>query len=220
MTLEYDFDIHPSLSLEGEMPQGHDGAQAGAATLSEGNGAHVALFRNPETVEALCSMPKSFRTWFAQAGFGLDRYEDGAAPGRYHAQEEEARLAIIDRLADTTPDFSETDKEAIKDGAFDLDAFIEAFSRATPLSDEAEPEPLDAFEADLSDDPGTFQNEIEPVMQGSSWPSPDDRDFGVPVLPPELGLSPDFAMPKASIDPRLMVIGGLAAITVLFILLV
>ncbi|SIT89292.1 hypothetical protein SAMN05421665_2919 [Yoonia rosea] len=126
MALRYDFDM-VEMSPTG-LPDGFgDLATTGVA------GEKVAMFRDPATVAALKEADAAVRAYFADSGFGLEEYNSGAPPGRYPMRDEEARVALIDRL---TANLEAYDLANANWGGFDFDAFMNALSTAEPVEDE------------------------------------------------------------------------------------
>ncbi|MEO0905360.1 MAG: hypothetical protein AAFX89_11435, partial [Pseudomonadota bacterium] len=91
MGLRYDFDM-VAMTPEGLPDEFGDLALTGIAAEK------VAMFRDPDTVAALKSADAAVQTYFTESGFALDQFDSGA-PGGYFAQrDEDARIAVIDRL--------------------------------------------------------------------------------------------------------------------------
>ncbi|WP_400085260.1 hypothetical protein [Yoonia sp. R78084] len=114
MALRYDFDMM-------EVPP------TGVA------GEKAAMFRDPATVAALKEADASVQAYFSDSGFVLQEYNSGAPPGRYPMRDEEARIALIDRL---TANLDAYDLANVNWGGFDFDAFMNALSTAEPVEDE------------------------------------------------------------------------------------
>lgn len=100
MTLNYDFDIFDlAPKTAPNDPELLDFLSKAGWSKDDSEGA-VALFRHQDTVDALCRAPDSLREYFLQSGFGLNTYDSGAPAGRYPLRDEDARLAIIERLTE------------------------------------------------------------------------------------------------------------------------
>lgn len=130
MSVTYDFDIMDfaapapgeDLALRDFLLRAGMGGPPGAE--------RVALFRDPRTAEALGRAPAGLRAWMLGAGFGLHSHDAGHPPDRYPAQDELARVALIERLAQTAPQFDLADGA----GDFRLADFLAAVERATPMA--------------------------------------------------------------------------------------
>ncbi|HEV8035357.1 hypothetical protein [Yoonia sp.] len=95
-------------------------------------GEKVAMFRDPATVAALKEADAAVQAYFSDSGFILQEYNSGAPPGRYPMRDEEARIALIDRL---TANLDAYDLANVNWGGFDFDAFMNALSTAEPVED-------------------------------------------------------------------------------------
>ena len=121
MALTYDFDMCPvGNSIPGStsaIPQ------------------HVALFRDPATPEALKGASVEVRNCFAESGFGFETHDSHAGPGRYPADDADARQAVVQRLIGNL--------EALPDGlnwnGFDINAFAMAALAAKPVLSSEKP---------------------------------------------------------------------------------
>jgi hypothetical protein len=126
MTLRYDFDM-VAMTLEG-LPD------AFANLEMTGIGAEkVAMFRDPETMNALSQADAAVQSFFTQSGFALQTFDSGAPPGRFLQRDEEARLRIIDNL---TRNLGTHNLEGADWGGFVFSDFMQALSQAEPLDDD------------------------------------------------------------------------------------
>lgn len=141
MAYAYDFDMFSIMPDEVQKEfQGflNDIGMAHTATQQ------VALFRDPELVEALRGAEEEIQQMFLDAGFGLNVYHSGAPEGRFPACDENARNVCVSRLADNMGKL-----ENLKDrnwGGFDILAFLKYFEAAQPM-DEVE---IAAHQQDLA----------------------------------------------------------------------
>ena len=126
MALQYDFDM-VAITPKGLPDKFGDLAVTGVAAEK------VAMFRNPETVAAIAQADQAVRTFLTESGFALQQFDSGAPPGRFPMQDEEARIALIERLSNNlhTHDLSDADW-----GQFDFGDFMDALSSAEPIADE------------------------------------------------------------------------------------
>lgn len=133
MPLRYDFDI---LDLSGRTGATDAGLRAflRRAGLAGDETAHrVALFRDMATAEALHHAPEALRDWMLAAGFGLTTHDTGLPPNHYPAEDEDLRIEIIARLAQTAADFPlPADPEG--EGHFRLADFLQHLERARPVT--------------------------------------------------------------------------------------
>lgn len=137
MSVTYDFDIMDfAASVPGEDPALRDFLLRAGMGGPPGAG-RVALFRDPRTAEALGRAPAGLRGWMLGAGFGLHSHDAGHPPDRYPAQDELARVALIERLAQTAAQFDLADGA----GDFRLADFLAALERAAPLAERVESRP-------------------------------------------------------------------------------
>lgn len=117
MTISYDFDICRAEPV---------GAAAGSSAT------FVALWRDPDTAEALKRSPKWLQDLFVQSRFGLEASGRNTPPGTYLAEEEAARDRIIEELAarvvDKMPDLQ--GKGGLPESPFDLKEFVESLETA------------------------------------------------------------------------------------------
>ena len=121
MALTYDFDMCPvGKSIPGST----------SAILQQ-----VALFRDPVTAEVLKGADVEVRNCFAESGFGFETHDSHAGPGRYSAEDADARQAVVHRLIDNL--------EALPDGldwnGFDINAFAMAALAAKPVASAQSP---------------------------------------------------------------------------------
>lgn len=139
MALNYDFDIFsvfPKAVFE-DPKVGGMLAETGFVHGQRGN--HVALFRDPRTVEALRRAPQTVQDYLRGAGFGMNTYHSGAPAGRYPADDEPARVALIEKLAEelSRHNLPKADDSQPDPEAFSLQAFFEAVMIAEPLPADA-----------------------------------------------------------------------------------
>lgn len=126
MALQYDFDM-VAISPEGLPDKFGDLALTGVAADK------VAMFRDPKTVAAIKQADVAVQTFLTESGFALQHFDSGAPPGRFPVQDEEARIALIERLSSNlhTHEVSEADW-----GQFDFSDFMDALSSAQPIENE------------------------------------------------------------------------------------
>lgn len=139
MALNYDFDmfsVFPKAVFD-DPKVGGMLAELGFQHQQRGN--HVALFRDPRTVEALLRAPQAVQDYLRGAGFGMNTYHSGAPAGRYPAEDEPARVALIEKLAEELPRHSLPRSDDSQPGPedFSLPAFFEAVVMAEPLPADA-----------------------------------------------------------------------------------
>jgi hypothetical protein len=121
MSQSYDFDLLP--------PQ----ADARAA-------GRRARFRDPRTAAAFAAAPQPVRDYLRGAGFDDGTYHSGAPAGRFPADDDDDRAALIEQLAATV---GRHDLPVAADGpaeageGFSLPAFLEAVMTAEPLPPDA-----------------------------------------------------------------------------------
>lgn len=144
MTLCYDFDIFEIApkNLHSDIELGDFLKNAGLAPASDGGA--VALFRDGKTADALCRAPEALRDYFLNSGFGLNTFASGAPTGRYPVQDEEARLAIIERLTENAA-HHRLPSDPVEEGEFSLHDFLDQLAKATPFDLEAMPLAVDAI---------------------------------------------------------------------------
>ncbi|WP_342069149.1 hypothetical protein [Yoonia algicola] len=126
MALRYDFDM-VAMAPTGLPDRFDDLAVTGVATEK------VAMFRDAETVAALKAADAVVQAYFTESGFALQEYNSGAPPGRYPMRDEDARIALIDRLSANLDSYDLAD---VNWAGFDFDAFMNALSTAEPVEDE------------------------------------------------------------------------------------
>lgn len=138
MALRYDFDM-VAVTPEGLPDQFGDLAVTGVGAEK------VAMFRDPDTVAALLRADPAVRTYFSDSGFALKPFDSGAPAGRFPQRDEDARIAVIDRL---TANLETHDLADVAWGDFDFDAFMDALSAAEPVEDELLAPPKPSAERD------------------------------------------------------------------------
>lgn len=139
MALNYDFDIFSVFPKEVFEDPKVGGMLAEMGFQHQQRGNHVALFRDPRTVEALRQAPQAVQDYLRGAGFGMNTYHSGAPAGRYPAEDEPARVALIEKLAEELPRHSlpKSDDSQPRPDEFSLPAFFEAVMLAEPLPADA-----------------------------------------------------------------------------------
>lgn len=125
MALRYDFDM-VAVTPTGLPEQFDNLAVTGMAAEK------VAMFRDPGTVAALKQADPAVQAYFTDSGFALQEYNSGAPAGRYPMRDEDARVALIDRLSANLDSY---DLAEVNWGGFDFDAFMNALSTAEPVED-------------------------------------------------------------------------------------
>ena len=142
MALRYDFDM-VTMTPEG-LPD-----QFGDLVLTGVGAEQVAMFRDPNTVAALKQADSAVRSYFTDSGFALKQFDSGAPPGRFPERDEEARIAVIDRL---TANLETHDLANAAWGEFDFDAFMDALATAQPVEDKllAPPKPPPGYNKELA----------------------------------------------------------------------
>ncbi len=126
MALRYDFDM-VAVAPTGLPDRFDDLAVTGVAAEK------VAMFRDPGTVAALKEADAAVQAYFTESGFALQEYNSGAPAGRYPMRDEDARIALIDRLSANLDSYDLAD---VNWAGFDFDAFMNALSTAEPVEDE------------------------------------------------------------------------------------
>ena len=126
MAMRYDFDM-VSVTPVGLPDRFGDLAITGIGAEK------TAMFRDPNTAEALRNADQAIRTFFLESGFGLQDYDSGAPPGRYPISDEDHRIRVIERL---TANLGTHDMSTANWGAFDFQAFLAGLDHAQPLDDE------------------------------------------------------------------------------------
>lgn len=139
MALNYDFDIFSVFPKAVFDDPKVGGMLAEVGFQHEQRGNHVALFRDLRTVEALRRAPQPVQDYLRGAGFGMNTYHSGAPAGRYPAEDEHARVALIEKLAEELPRHSlpKSDDSQPDPEEFSLPAFFEAVMLAEPLPADA-----------------------------------------------------------------------------------
>ncbi|EBA13799.1 hypothetical protein [Roseobacter sp. CCS2] len=142
MALRYDFDM-VALTPDGLPDQFGDLEATGVATEK------VAMFRDPDTVTALKAADTAVRTYFIDSGFALKQFDSGAPAGHFAMRDEDARIAVINRL---TANLETHDLANAAWGGFDFDAFMDAMATAEPVEDTllAPPKKRPVFDQDLA----------------------------------------------------------------------
>ena len=125
MALRYDFDM-VVMAPAGLPDKFGDLAITGVATEK------VAMFRDPATVAALQNADAAVQAYFADSGFALQVHNSGAPAGHYPMRDEEARVALIDRLS---ANLKSHDLTKAQWGEFDFDSFMTALATAEPVED-------------------------------------------------------------------------------------
>ncbi len=125
MALRYDFDM-VAMTPDGLPDQFGDLALTGVATEK------IAMFRDPSTIAALKEADAAIRTFFTDSGFALQQFDSGAPAGRYPMRDEDARIAVIDKLS---ANLHTHDLANAAWGDFDFDAFMDTLSEAEPVED-------------------------------------------------------------------------------------
>lgn len=125
MALRYDFDM-VTIKPNG-LPD-----QFGDLTVTGVGAEKVAMFRDPNTVAALAQADEAVRTFFTDSGFALQKFDSGAPAGRFPMRDEDARIAIIDRLS---ANLGTHNLNGAQWGGFDFQAFMAALSVAEPIED-------------------------------------------------------------------------------------
>lgn len=91
----------------------------------------VAMFCDPEIVVALRRADEKVRAFFTASGFVLQVHENGAPPGRFPADEEDDRVAIIEKLS---INLSTSNLENADWGGFDFSTFMDSLAKAQPIA--------------------------------------------------------------------------------------
>ncbi|MFN7223626.1 MAG: hypothetical protein ACK4MS_06390 [Paracoccaceae bacterium] len=166
MTLVYDFDILDMMP-EGDVsdPQ-FDGFLKEIGFKPNRDAASVALFRDPQTAEALRNASPALRDYFLASGFGLNTYRSGAPTGRYPAKDEAARMAIICRLTKNAERFALPPPEDMTNDRdqFCLDDFLAELAQSEPLDEGADRTLTHAFLHDQRGANGDIMLSRTPIM--------------------------------------------------------
>lgn len=142
MTLRYDFDIICVFDEGSEESRAREARHRHSDDAHELGSSKLAMFRDPETVEALKAAPKGVRHLMEASGFGLAAYDSGAPDGYYPAEDEEDRIALMLRL---TENLRYHDIHAGSDlhlhtetPVFEFEAFVQHLETAAPMGKGAE----------------------------------------------------------------------------------
>lgn len=172
MALTYDFDIFDPSGQRTASAAGLDGFMAQAGFSGSSAEGVVALFRDPKTADALRRAPMPLRDYFLRSGFGTNTYHSGAPAGRYPAQDEEARLAIIERLTENAVHFHlpPSDLKDASEETFNLADFLHHLTEATPIEPAlalARSKPvIDAISAPVAKEAHTEQEPVRSRVPG------------------------------------------------------
>ncbi|MCK0095811.1 hypothetical protein MWU60_09525 [Yoonia sp. F2084L] len=93
----------------------------------------VAMFRDPQTVAALKQADAVVQSFLTDSGFALQHYDSGAPPGRFPVRDEDARIAVIEKLS---ANLGTHNLSGANWGGFEFQAFMEALSKAEPIENE------------------------------------------------------------------------------------
>lgn len=184
MSLRYDFDVITVFAdARADAPDPEE-ASLDPSSAEETSELRLAMFRDPATVDALLVAPDGLRVYLEASGFGLAAHDGGGCDGFYPAEDEEFRVGLIQRLADTLPhaDLSAADLTPANSdsGAFDLTAFLESLEHAIPVADlpaeaAAEtPEDVDGAQPDEQPEP---RSEAESDFQPKEDTNPFEAIF-------------------------------------------
>lgn len=127
MSLNYDFDIFDT----GQLFQEHADEIRKLGTDPKSFGSRFALFRDPRTSAALRDADPRVRDCLKNSGFGLNNTHSGAPDGHYLESDEPARAVILGKLIEN---FEATDFTGVRQGEFDMAAFLLAVESARPFS--------------------------------------------------------------------------------------
>ena len=125
MALRYDFDM-VAMTPNGLPDQFGDLAVTGVGAEK------VAMFRDPQTVAALAQADEAVRTFFTDSGFAMQQFDSGAPPGRFAMRDEDARVAVIERLS---ANLGTHNLNGAQWGGFDFQAFMKCLSEAEPIEE-------------------------------------------------------------------------------------
>lgn len=120
MALTYDFDMVP-VTPEG-LPDGEPATDGGPR----------AMFRDPTTVAALGRADAAVQSFFIESGFALQQHDSGAPPGRFPMRDEDARVAVIEKLS---ANLMRHDLKGADWGGFAFADFMQALAGAEPVAD-------------------------------------------------------------------------------------
>lgn len=117
MALRYDFDM----------------VSVTPAGVPDPSGARqVAMFRDPQVIDALGRADPVVRTFLVESGFAMHSFDSGAPPGRFALRDEAARIGVIEKLS---ANLATHDLKGVDWGGFDFQAFMQALSVAEPVDD-------------------------------------------------------------------------------------
>ncbi|MEO1641083.1 MAG: hypothetical protein AAFU41_17740 [Pseudomonadota bacterium] len=128
MALRYDFDM---FSIMPETVQDKFSSEFDKLGLTGMMSEQKAMFRDPNTVEALRTADQVVQDYFLASGFGLNTYDSGAPAGRFPAKDEEARAEIIDNL---TKNLQSHDLKGANFGGFNFSDFLTSIGEANPIT--------------------------------------------------------------------------------------
>ena len=131
MPLKYDFDM---FTIMPDAVQSQFREQINELGLTQMMSQQIALFRDPNTAEALRQTDPVVQQFFLDAGFGMNTYSSGAPDGRYFKRDEDARVERMMKLADLMMERSE-DLRGANWGSFEYGQFLEALEAAEPIDE-------------------------------------------------------------------------------------
>lgn len=97
---------------------------------SPGAAGRVAMFCDPQVVAAIERADDSVREFFVSSGFAIKAHDNGAPPGRFPEEDEEARAIVIERLS---ANLAAPELNGANWGGFDFSAFMENLAIAEPI---------------------------------------------------------------------------------------
>ena len=183
MALIYDFDIFEVIPDHGPRDPQLDGVLSRIGFKPSPDSATVALFRDPQTAEALRTAPPGLRDFFLQSGFGLNTYTSGVPRGRYPAKDEAARLAVIERLARNACRYAlpRPGDGAEAGNVFRLHEFLAALDQAEPIGARDAPVAHDLTLKRITPHdralPPVFETDPDSDRQADLDPPPTPRKF-------------------------------------------
>lgn len=124
--MRYDFDM-VAVTPRGLPAQFGDLETTGVGTEK------IAMFCDPEVVAALGRADEAVRTFFTDSGFAMQAHDNGAPSGRFPMHDEDARVAVIQRLSQN---LATHNLEGANWGGFEFAAFMQALSVAEPIEEE------------------------------------------------------------------------------------
>ena len=128
MGFNYDFDMFSVIPEEVRQEfQGLFNEIGMGAAIGE----QVALFRNPDLVQALSAADEDVKNLFLESGFGLNVYDSGTPQGRYPGHDEDARNTCLRKLADNIA--ASSDLKDADWGGFNLEDFLAYVVAARPI---------------------------------------------------------------------------------------